>query len=167
MQLEMDIDGEVSFIFNDIMLPDSNVNEVGSHGFVKYSINLIPGLPLETSILNTANIYFDLNPAVVTNTAINTLHVDGSGIEELLEEQQLLVYPNPFNESTTVYFDKDLKDHSIQIVDLLGKQVYSTNNLNGGKLEIRADELTDGMYLLILIDNETNQVVSNVKIMAN
>lgn len=165
IQVEMDIDGEVSFIFNDIMLPDSNVNNLASQGFVKYKIDLIPGLPLETSIFNTANIYFDLNPAVITNTTINTLHIDDSSIDELMDKQQLLVYPNPFSESTTVYFGKDLNNHSIQIVDLLGSQVYVNNNVNGSQLEIEAGELKQGMYILLLFDNASNDIVSNVKLM--
>jgi hypothetical protein len=163
--MEMDVDGEVSFIFENIMLPDSNVNFTASNGFVKYSIDLKPGLPLETSIFNTANIYFDLNPAVITNTAINTLHLDDVRIDELLETTPLLVYPNPFSETTTVYFGEDLKNHSIKIVDLLGKEVYANHQLTGNKLEIEAGEMKQGMYILLLIDNDLNQTVSTAKLM--
>lgn len=165
MTVDMDMSGEVSFIFNDIMLPDSNVNMIASQGFVKYRIDLVPGLPLETSIFNTANIYFDLNPAVVTNTTINTLHVDNSGLDDLAEKQQLLVYPNPFDEMVTVYFGKDLKNYSVQLVDLLGNEVYLNNQVNGSQLQIEAGELTSGMYVLLLIDNESKEVVTNAKLM--
>ncbi len=65
--------GEVTFNFANIMLPDSNVNEIASHGFVKYRIEIVPGTPNNTSIYNTAEIYFDPNPPVITNTKINTL----------------------------------------------------------------------------------------------
>jgi hypothetical protein len=165
MRMEMDVDGEVSFIFEDIMLPDSNVNYLASNGFDKYTIDLKPDLPLETSIFNTANIYFDLNPAVVTNTAINTLHLDDVSIDELLETTQLLVYPNPFTESTTVYFGEDLSNYSIQIVDLLGKEVYANHQMTGNKIEIEAGELKQGMYILLLVDNDLNQTVSTAKLM--
>ncbi|NOQ71147.1 MAG: T9SS type A sorting domain-containing protein [Crocinitomix sp.] len=167
MTFEMDIDGEVSFIFDNIMLPDSGANYLGSQGFVKYRIDLKPDLPLETSIFNTAHIYFDLNPAVLTNTSINTLHLDDSSIDELLEKQQVLVYPNPFSEMTTVYFGKDLKNYSIQIVDLLGKQVYYNNALSGNKLEIEAGQFKQGMYILLLVDTELNQTISTAKLMVN
>lgn len=66
--------GEIIFNFYDIMLPDSNVNALTSQGFIKYRINLNEDLPLGTSIYNTASILFDLNPAVITNTKINTLY---------------------------------------------------------------------------------------------
>lgn len=67
--------GEVTFTFDNIMLPDSNVNEIQSHGFVLYRIDLLPNLLNGTEINNTANIYFDNNPAVITNTKKHTLDI--------------------------------------------------------------------------------------------
>lgn len=66
--------GELVFNFEQIYLPDSIVNEPASHGFVKYRIWLKEGLPIGTSLQNTANIYFDYNPAVITNTTVHTLY---------------------------------------------------------------------------------------------
>jgi uncharacterized repeat protein (TIGR01451 family) len=65
--------GIVTFTFNNIMLPDSNVNEAESHGFVQYSINLKPALTDGTVIRNTAYIYFDAALPVKTNSATNTI----------------------------------------------------------------------------------------------
>lgn len=60
--------GKVAFNFDNILLPDSNVNEEGSHGFVRYTVNRFAGQPTGTSIENTAHIYFDFNAPIVTNT---------------------------------------------------------------------------------------------------
>ncbi|MDW7690949.1 fibronectin type III domain-containing protein [Flammeovirgaceae bacterium SG7u.111] len=65
--------GEAVFAFDDIHLPDSNVNEPASHGFVMYKAMPKAELPDFTKIENTAYIYFDFNPAIVTNTTLNTL----------------------------------------------------------------------------------------------
>ncbi|WP_020529367.1 DUF7619 domain-containing protein [Flexithrix dorotheae] len=65
--------GEAIFKFDDIHLPDSNVNEKASHGFVTFTIKPKPNLPDFTQVTNTAHIYFDFNPAIVTNTTLNTL----------------------------------------------------------------------------------------------
>lgn len=73
-EIDMTYGGEVTFTFNDILLPDSNVNEIASHGYIKYRIQLEEDLPTGTQIFNTANIYFDANPAIVTNTKINTIY---------------------------------------------------------------------------------------------
>lgn len=70
------------FEFNNIMLPDSNVNFLGSQGFVKFKINLKPGLVEGDEIVNRANIYFDANPAVITNLTLNTIF-DCNGLYNL------------------------------------------------------------------------------------
>lgn len=65
--------GIVKFNFPNINLPDSTSNEPQSHGYVRYKIKLKDNLPIGTVIENTAHIYFDFNPAIVTNTTVNTL----------------------------------------------------------------------------------------------
>lgn len=65
--------GIVKFNFPNINLPDSLSNEPQSHGYVRYKIKMKDNLPIGTVIENTAHIYFDFNPAIVTNTTLNTL----------------------------------------------------------------------------------------------
>ncbi|MEO8069104.1 MAG: T9SS type A sorting domain-containing protein [Flavobacteriales bacterium] len=66
-------DGEAVFTFQGIMLPDSNANEPESHGYVRFQLNLYGGLPSGTTIQNTAEIFFDANPPVITNSTLTTL----------------------------------------------------------------------------------------------
>lgn len=73
VETSVNYDGEITFEFEDILLPDSNVNEIASQGFIKYRININDEVEIGTSIYNTAEIYFDENPAIVTNTEINTI----------------------------------------------------------------------------------------------
>jgi len=63
----------LTFSFTDIFLPDSTTNFDESQGYVMYRIRTKDGLDEATLIENTASIYFDLNPAVVTNTTGNML----------------------------------------------------------------------------------------------
>ncbi len=60
--------GVINFTFNNIMLPDSNMNEPLSHGFVQFNISPYSTLPLGSRIENDAAIYFDFNEPVITNT---------------------------------------------------------------------------------------------------
>lgn len=64
----------VKFYFDNILLPDSNINEEASHGFVSFLIKRNPALTTGDVISNTASIYFDFNPAVITNTAFVQLY---------------------------------------------------------------------------------------------
>ncbi|MEZ4923996.1 MAG: T9SS type A sorting domain-containing protein [Crocinitomicaceae bacterium] len=61
----------VHFYFENIFLPDSSSNETQSHGIVKFRVKPDSSIISGTHLLNTANIYFDQNPAIVTNTTDN------------------------------------------------------------------------------------------------
>ncbi|MFN8246087.1 MAG: hypothetical protein U0T56_06885 [Ferruginibacter sp.] len=63
----------VYFEFINIQLPDSNINEPMSHGFVSFQIKPQPSVTLGTLLPNKAFIYFDYNSPVITNTAITEI----------------------------------------------------------------------------------------------
>jgi uncharacterized repeat protein (TIGR01451 family) len=65
--------GVVQFTFENIMLPDSNVNEAASHGFVKFRVSQKTGNPAGTLLENQAAIYFDFNEPVITNQYRHTV----------------------------------------------------------------------------------------------
>lgn len=75
--------GNLTFLFENILLPDSTTNEVGSHGFVTFEIQPDTTLADFSTIENTAAIYFDYNKPVITNTVTSTivdvLDADGDG----------------------------------------------------------------------------------------
>jgi uncharacterized repeat protein (TIGR01451 family) len=72
-QATIDGEGLVTVVFDQIMLPDSNMNEPASHGFFTFRIRALAGLPDFTPVENSAGIFFDFNDAVVTNITLNTL----------------------------------------------------------------------------------------------
>lgn len=65
----------IEFYFENINLPDSNCCEPESHGFFSYQIRPLDDLEHNTRIENTAYIFFDANPAVITNTTWNTIFI--------------------------------------------------------------------------------------------
>lgn len=91
--------GKVIFNFNNINLPDSTIDFLGSQGYVKFRIDLLSGLPPGTQITNNANIYFDLNPAIVTNTKLNTLYncadiFNGLPVTTMCSNENLMFAPS-------------------------------------------------------------------------
>lgn len=91
VQVTVSQSGEIVFLFDNIMLPDSNVNQPLSNGFVKFRISLLENLPAGTQIHNFAQIYFDNNPAVLTNTEVHTLL--NSNCPQLLAD---IIYPSSY-----------------------------------------------------------------------
>ncbi len=61
------------FLFENINLVDSMTNYDASQGYVSFRCNAKEGRPENTIIHNTADIIFDTNIPIVTNTTINTL----------------------------------------------------------------------------------------------
>ncbi len=64
----------LTFTFPGIQLPDSTRSGQASQGFIDFSILPLAEAPLGTRIENNADIYFDFNDPVRTNTVVNTLY---------------------------------------------------------------------------------------------
>ncbi len=157
MQTMLKNDGEVRFIFDNILLPDSNINEPESHGYVKYRIHAKPGLPNNTPVYNLANIYFDYNPPVETNNTFNTLvYTIPVGLDEITIQDGISVYPNPVDESATLYFKNPAQDKfTFTISDLEGRNVFE-QNVNSEQIIIQKRNLNTGLYLFKLSNGAVN-----------
>ena len=70
----------LEFLFENILLPDSVINEPESHGFVHYKVKPLSTLTQGDTIKNSASIYFDFNAPIVTNTAKTTIENYSSAI---------------------------------------------------------------------------------------
>ncbi|GAB4487286.1 MAG: hypothetical protein OHK0019_02130 [Saprospiraceae bacterium] len=117
--------GIVEFLYENILLPDSNVNEPASNGFVKFSILPRADAPLETVIENDAAIYFDFNEPVITNTTFHRLGENFvvSGWQPFMPGAEVKVSPNPFSEQAIVEV-KGLRSTAplrLRMFDLQGK----------------------------------------------
>lgn len=143
--------GFAEFLFENIMLPDSNVNQEASNGFVKFSIYPRADAPLETLIENTANIYFDSNDAVVTNTTRHRLGENFLTVglwQPRRPAYQVLVSPNPFSE-TALLEVKGIASSAplhLQVFDLQGKMVMEMT-APGPALTLKKGELPNGTFL--------------------
>ena len=66
-------EGNLEFRFDDIYLPDNTTDEIASHGFVKFAIYPKKDLEEGHVIENSALIYFDFNPPILTNQIKSTI----------------------------------------------------------------------------------------------
>jgi len=152
VQTELKPSGVVTFTFNNIMLPDSNVNELASHGFVRYRIHALAGLPANTVITNTANIFFDLNEPVATNTTTNTMvYVIPTAIDEPeAENDGVIIYPNPFDETAVLKFNNSNREtYSLKIFNAVGETVREAR-FKSNEILLRKQSLAPGLYFYML-----------------
>ncbi len=103
----LSLEGNLEFKFDDILLPDSNINEPESHGFVRYRIHPKTYLAVHDSVTNYAAIYFDYNLPVITNTALTRIVYPGNFVEIFTTVCDSLISPsgNYTWTSTGLYFD--------------------------------------------------------------
>ncbi|HRI62291.1 MAG TPA: T9SS type A sorting domain-containing protein, partial [Saprospiraceae bacterium] len=138
--------GILEFYFDNIDLPPSTFNEPESHGFVKYRILPKPGLSLGAQILNTAYIFFDFNPAIVTNTTSTTVAWPLSTNSPALSEQVLVIFPNPAGSSVWINTGVD-EPGRIAFFDVSGTLVlaqYTSGRLSKTGIE----HLPSGQYIV-------------------
>ena len=121
------------------------------------------------TIENTAGIYFDANPAVITNTTLNTIHVDVDNIVENEKDNfNVIVYPNPAAAEATVYLSQELsEEYVLRIYNLLGEVAYARDNINSTQLTIDLNTFGQGLYLLTIENKSTNQRVFSKKLIKN
>jgi uncharacterized repeat protein (TIGR01451 family) len=138
--------------FININLPDSGSNQAASHGFVKFKIKQLPGNTTGTHILNRAGIYFDSNPAVITNYVTHTINTNLSIPEIRQDDMSISINPNPFSFYTSIHLSKPLQSASLRIYDMLGKEIKQMENLSGKEIIIRRDNMKAGMYFFRIED---------------
>jgi uncharacterized repeat protein (TIGR01451 family) len=140
---------EVTFTFNAIWLESSDVDLEASQGFIRYEIQEKTGLVEGDAIENTAYIFFDFNPPIVTNTTINTNAYPLSVIQNA--NSSLTMYPNP--SSGQINFSGD-QVQKVVMYDVLGQVVLSkfiTNN------SLSVNNLNRGLYFVEVHTNDGMQ----------
>lgn len=166
---ELDIiDGNIlRFTFNNIMLPDSNVNEAASNGFVKFKIAQQQDLPLGTIIYNDAAIYFDFNPPIITNETFHTIGERLLTSAETIGDQNfqgsnIQIYPNPFEEQTTIDVSQNIKlPLHFRLYDLRG-QLIREEVYHNYQFTFERKGLPKGLYFYVL--SHQNQIVQTSKL---
>ncbi|MBK9526278.1 MAG: T9SS type A sorting domain-containing protein [Bacteroidetes bacterium] len=155
VEVEIDSNRAVTFLYNNILLPDSNVDEPNSHGYVRYRIHPMANLPDPTRIENQAFIYFDQNPAIETNITWNTMvNQIPVGLDHAIEiDNAVTFYPNPMDKTGQFIFRNDKSEQMIiTLVDLSGKEVLRATT-NNEQYTLNKGNLSGGLYFFRLINS--------------
>ena len=147
------------FDFPEILLADSASDPAGSQGFVSFRLWPIEDLLVGDSLQNTANIYFDLNPSIRTNTSSLIVDYLWSIGEASLDE--LVVMPNPTTSSIRIS-GTDLTNTSWQILSIDGR-VHLSGTSNSSDPQIDVSSLAPGQYIITMIGDRSNHRASFIK----
>jgi hypothetical protein len=140
----------VEFIFENINLPGKITNEPASHGFVSFKIKPKPTVTLGETISNKADIYFDFNLPIVTNTVTTTI-VTPKKSDNLID---LNVYSNPVKDEIRFSVKAGSKIKAINVYNTVGEKLYSeTVTTPGTDRKVNIANLPTGILFLQVITN--------------
>ncbi len=139
--------GILTFTFDPIYLPDSSNGRAASTGFVTYTVHTRSNIAIGDQVKNTAHIYFDINPAVVTNTTVSTRSNFHTGMHPVDNSSMAVtISPNPIHEQSLVRFENTTGEVIFTLSDVTGQKVFETTASQPG-LTINGQAYATGMYL--------------------
>jgi len=149
----------VTWLFENILLADSNVNEPASHGYIRFSISQKPDNADGTEIKNKAFIFFDYNDPIITNEVVSEVGTEAYpsepvlNLESLNKNDVLGVYPNPSRDK--IFLESVTNGKEISIFTgsgiLVKEELYHIQGID-------ISELKSGVYI-ILIENNSYQFI--------
>ncbi|MDJ1481933.1 6-bladed beta-propeller [Cytophagaceae bacterium YF14B1] len=163
--------------FNNINLPDSTRDQAGSNGFIQFSIKPKASLPEKSLIENFADIIFDYNEPIRTNTTANILYdvpkvinpvnqLSDSIIDKVMASEpealkgKLSIYPNPTQHRAWIQTsDVSIAIQEVVVSNLLGeRQTVTLSQTHPQALEINLQSKPKGMYLIQIHTNKGTSV---------
>jgi uncharacterized repeat protein (TIGR01451 family) len=152
------IGNELTWEFDGINLPPSIPNSQIGHGFITFQIKPKAGYAIGDIIPNTAEIYFDFNPAIITNTTTTEFVETLSNTDVTFSN--LNYHPNPVKNSLTV--SNNYVIDSVEITSVLGQQMLS-QKVNNLQTDIDLSELSKGIYFAKVTSEGQEKTVKIVK----
>ncbi len=150
----------VEFRFDNILLPDSSTDLEGSQGYIRYRIKRRDDVGIGTQFTNRAAIYFDFNAPIITNTTVNTLVQQTTGVRDIYFSD-LRIFPNPAKE--VLYIQAENEPISrLELTDLRGR-VLLREDAHSLTHALKLNSLPQGLYLLKLY-REDQVLVEKVEV---
>ncbi len=144
-------DGHMTWTFDNIDMPDSLTNEPASHGYIIFKVKTKEDLEDGVFIDNTAEIYFDNQDPIITNTVTNII---GRPAVPEGKNGTVLIYPNPMDETSTFQIipnrGTDPEEiESIFVYDVLGHEVFNKIGVQEKYYDMtRFSSMKPGLYIV-------------------
>ena len=121
---------------------------------ILYDSSITPSIAVPTFSISTGITSVSATIETACGCATETTFCSGTvGVNNIVDSNTFLVYPNPFVSAATINFNKEYENGQIKVFDLLGEEV---NNItfSGTEAEIKKGTLKAGIYFLyVMFDN--------------
>lgn len=148
---------QVTITFDAINLINSSANEANSHGWFAYKIKPKSTFTLGNIASSNANIYFDYNLPILTNT-VNTQI--GTLANSSFDKNNFKIYPNPANTYFTIANSLN-ESGTYEVVDINGKLLTNGTVENLKPVDICG--LATGFYFVNIKTQNAKQTYKIIK----
>lgn len=145
----------VEFIFENIQLP---FDDAHNDGYISFKIKTKSILTTGDSFSNTANIYFDYNAPIITNTYTTAVRGVLATAEIKANNDWLGIYPNPVQE--VLYIKSKYEIIRAEIYDAIGR-IVKTSAVKDNAVPV--SELAKGSYIIRLFTKDKASVQKFIK----
>ncbi|MCF6133391.1 DUF7619 domain-containing protein [Flavobacterium wongokense] len=149
---------KLEVFYEGINLPAASVNEPASHGYIAFKIKPKSTLVFGDVIENKANIYFDFNFPIITNTVTTriTVVLGNSNSEAAL----FTMYPNPTSGILNIQMMNNQTITKIMVNNVLGQTIMTSQNAS--ILDI--SPLTKGTYFVTVTTENGSETKKIIKL---
>jgi uncharacterized repeat protein (TIGR01451 family) len=153
------VGNNLTWKFNGVNLPPSSpASTTIGHGYIVFKVKPKSGYAIGDIIPNTASIYFDFNPAIVTDPCLTEFVATLSNASFAFNNFSF--YPNPVK--NTLFISNGESMEKVEISSILGQSVM-TKNINDLQTEIDLAELQRGIYFVKVSSNGQQKTVKIIK----
>ncbi|WP_298391663.1 T9SS type A sorting domain-containing protein [Flavobacterium sp.] len=149
---------ELNWKFDGINLLPSVPNTQIGQGYITFQIKPTAGYAIGDIIPNFASIYFDFNPAIVTDVCTTEFVASLSNLNFAFID--LNYYPNPVKNSLSISNASLIEE--IEITTLIGQKII-TQKINKLQTELNLSNLSNGIYFVKVISEGQEKILKIIK----
>ena len=156
----LDINNNVfRWTFENINLPDSTSDVRHSTGYISFTAKIKKGISVGTTIKNKAYIYFDYNPAMLTNQTLNKVGITYTALlENVSLSSNIKLYPNPANDELLVE-NRSPENRQFIIFNSVGQQVTQINIGKNQNETLNTSSYPAGIYYILGNKGESGKFI--------
>ena len=160
----MIVRGYIEFVFANIHLPYKSLNEDKSIGFISYAIKSKPGLAKGIKLDNKADIFFDFNPAIATNTvSVKIFEPFITKTIDYSKDGTLRIYPNPARDMINIELSENSTPAKLEIYSVDGLKLLEQNlKIRISQVDLKQWITKEGLYIIQVSDKKGHKHISKM-----
>lgn len=157
-----------NFSFSNTCLYNNTVYDI--QHLYSYNIDLTGVSWKESDSIAITNKIYDahdnINLGIVKFSASNQCGLS-TYTSEIKNSYDIKVYPNPFSVQTTLQSNVFLNNATLTLYNSLGQSVKQIRNISGHTITLHRDNIPNGIYNLLLIENNKTFSIAKIVITDN